>query len=194
MTPHRPGMTLLELVVVLAIGGMVLAVGYATFASTIDRRAQAARATADGARIAGVRRALASWLDGARPQLPQAGTTDPRSAGELRAITRASTPLGALQTTLRLYVDHKSIGRGDGLIAVLRPIAGMDSLRLVLDSSARALSVEYLVALGGRRTWLPPAEAEAGTPLAVRIRIESDDPVAAAAFALPIEAPTAHAR
>jgi prepilin-type N-terminal cleavage/methylation domain-containing protein len=191
MTARR-GMTLLELLVVLAIGGAVLAVGYATFATVIDRRDQAARVAAEEARVAGIRRTLVRWLDGARPQAPEGSIGGPSVTREVRVTTRASTPVGARQTSVRLFVEDRAAG--GGLVAILRATAGDDSLRLVLDPGARSMAVEYLVADGERRAWLSSEALQAATPVAVRLRIASDDPVAAAAFALPIEAPTAHAR
>jgi prepilin-type N-terminal cleavage/methylation domain-containing protein len=189
MNWRRSGMTLLELVVVLTIAGSVLAVGYSTFARAIDGRAQAARAARHAAEIVGVRRALTTWLDGARPHAPQPGTTDPAAARELRVITRSRTPLRGLQTVVRLFVDDER----RGLVAVFRPSAGVDSLRILLDPSARAMSVEYLVMSNARHTWIPSDELLGASPLAMRLRIDSDDPVAATAFALPIEVPLARA-
>jgi hypothetical protein len=189
----RAGLTLIELTVGIVVTGLVIMAGYAAFSSVIDGRADGARAAAQTSQIAGVRRTLLRWLDGATAQIPQ-DLSDPQTLRQVQVITRAETPMHSAQTTVRLFIDDGSTGMGRGLSAIMRPDAGNDSLYVALDPWARAMQVQYLVNGDGLLQWVTIDGVGQMTPLAVRLQVASDDPTMALAFAQPIEAPLLAAR
>jgi len=182
-------MTLLELTVGLTVTGLIIAAGYAAFGTVIDRREQTTRAMAETARAAGVRRTLLRWIDGAQPVIAQ-GVSDPSLISQLNLRTHAETPMHAPVTQVRLFVDDGSSGYGRGLIAMLHPDVGTDSLWVTIDPDVTGLAVDYLVMSGGTATWETVDAVGSLQPAAIRIRLTSNVPELASAFALPIEAPT----
>jgi len=195
----RAGMTLIELTVGIVVAGLVVGAGYAAFASAIDNRARAARAAQESARSVGIRRTLTQWLEGALPLLPTSSNTDPDAVSQLNVITRAPTPMGTPSSGIRLLIDNGSSGAGRGLVAMLRPDVGNDSMRVMLDPFARSMSIEYLVTGNGARHWRTQAYLVANSatggsggeelPIAIRLQIASDDSVVNAALAEPIVIP-----
>jgi len=186
-------MTLLELTVGLVVTGLVIAAGYAAFTTIIDRREGAAVANAESAHAALLRGELMRWLDGATPSIPQS-ITDPQVTQELNLITRAETPMHTPTTGVRLFVDDGSDGYGTGLVAVLKPDVGTDSMRVLIDPDIRAMAVQYLVRVDGTPQWLSTESVQSQTPLAIRLSLAAYTPQLAAALAMPIEAPTGASR
>jgi type II secretory pathway pseudopilin PulG len=188
-------MTLLELVVALVVTGLVISFGYAAFATVIDRREHANLAAHETARAAGLRRTLLQWMDGSVQQVATGGDTDPNAMNQLRFMTRTKTPMRSPVTGVRLFVNDGSDGFPPGLVAILRPDVGEDSLRVMLDPTARSMSIQYQVVTGGVRQWRTPETLVASeSPLLTRLQVVSNAPDVAAAYALPIDAPTSLAR
>jgi len=187
-------MTLIELTVALVVAGMVVSFGYAAFATVIDRREQTERAAVVNARGIGVRRMLLRWLDGATPEISTGGT-DPDAYNQLRFTTRAATPMHSAETGVTLFIDDGRDGLPPGLVAILQPDVGNDSLRVLIDSTARDMSIEYLTQTSGVRQWRTPETiAESERPLVTRLTITSTSPDMASAYAMPIDAPTSISR
>lgn len=192
----RPGMTLLELTVALVVAGVVVAFGYAAFATAIDRRDRAAQASREIALATGVRRTLLRWMDGARPLIADASNADPSAFGELRFATVAPTPMRVPVTLVRLYVDDGRDGFAPGLVAILRSYSGQqqtDSMRVMLDSTVRQMQIEYLVGNdAAARQWETADNLEqSAQPVMTRLWLASGDPITGPSYTLPIDAPTA---
>jgi prepilin-type N-terminal cleavage/methylation domain-containing protein len=189
----RSGMTLIELVVGLVVTGFIVAAGYAAFATVIDRRENAAQAAFETARASGTRRTLLRWLDGATVQVPE-DFSDASIIDQLTVITRSATPMQSPQTSVRLFVDDGRSGFGRGLIAMLRPSVGNDSLPVTLDPDARDMRVQYLATIDGIRQWTTVDGLGQNQPVAVRLYIDSDAREMAVEFARPVEVPLVRAR
>lgn len=183
-------MTLLELTVGLVVTGLIVAAGYAAFGTVIDRREQTTRVMAETARAAGVRRTILRWIDGAVPQVATT-VTDPSTIAQLQFNTYAETPIQSPVTTVRLFVSNGSDGLGRGLIAMLHPSTGVDSLRVTIDPDVNGMLVQYLIASAGTPMWVTADAVGNTTPAAIRVQLSATDPQLASALALPIEAATA---
>ncbi|GJG85042.1 hypothetical protein tb265_02230 [Gemmatimonadetes bacterium T265] len=200
---RRPGMTLMELMVALAITGMMTAAGYGAFASLIDHRRALGEATARLERAAALREQLDGWLASGEVQLQQGGgpTRAARTAGtpvapntsaaagatantaaaavgpdaDLTLTTTAPTPSLAPSTRLRLYVDGGANTPERGLCVEYQAGPQAPLARRELDSTVTAMTVEFLD--GTTHRWVRPSEgATSSRPLAVRVTLSSADP------------------
>ena len=178
----RTGMTLIELLVGMLVTALALTAGYAAFTFIIDRRAQLQHTVDPTVRAAALHRTLGAWLHDASFQIPTTVppstnvSLDPNSAQDvLRFTTTAATPLRTDTTTVAISVNTDALVRPRGLIALLTPSVGADSLRMALDSTVTGLRVEYLVNRGGHAEWF-------GTSDYVSLR--SHDPAGVARGAL----------
>ena len=177
MTP-RHGMTLLELIVGLAITALVSTAGYAAFASILDRR-RAALAHADAISAdAATRRAVVSWIDGARLTVqdtpPFSGidrTTDKLPDDEISFLTTAVTPLGEGDVVVRLYVDRDERTAERGVVAEFTEWRRDRRVVIELDSAATGLDVQYQGGgmMSGR--WIPSWISSSLLPAGVRLTI-----------------------
>lgn len=159
----RPGMTLLELVIALAVAAMAMAAGYSALASMVDHRARVAHATDAVIRGAAERWMLESWLTGAR-LTPEGSiafrgldgeTLDHLSDDELTFLTTAPTPLGASETVVHLVVERDSVPSRRGLIADLTEWNGLGARRVIIDSAVAGLSLRYITGVLGQRQAVP---------------------------------------
>ena len=198
MTARR-GMTLLELVIGLTVGGAALALGGATFATLLDRR-DALLADADtDARALTSRRALEAWLAEAR-----AGTgSDDGLVGRTATLRAADGALAddvaSFTTTadgdlrrIRLFVD-RSAGHSDLVAEMVRRDG--DSSRTVLARDVAGLEVKYLTSAFGRREWRRTWDGGALMPGAVGLRLQAREGYALPpALQLPITIPLPNGR
>lgn len=183
-------MTLVELMVGLALTGLMAAAGYGAFAGVLDARARARADAAGAERAAALRETVAGWLasgtvllvQGPRPgapsaraagAVPNAGANGGSDGDDLTLSTAAPTPAETPLATIRLFVadDAPLAGRTPpvrGLAVEYRPRVS-DSLRVrELAPEVRALRVEYLD--GRTRRWVRAAAAEStAVPVAVRL-------------------------
>lgn len=177
MTP-RHGMTLLELIVGLAITALVSTAGYAAFASILDRR-RAALAHADAISAdAATRRAVVSWIDGARLTVqdtpPFSGidrTTDKLPDDEISFLTTAVTPLGEGDVVVRLYVDRDERTAERGVVAEFTEWRRDRRVVIELDSAATGLDVQYQGGGMMSGSWIPSWISSSLLPAGVRLTI-----------------------
>jgi prepilin-type N-terminal cleavage/methylation domain-containing protein len=159
----RAGMTLVELLVGLAITGMVTAIAYAAFGTLADHHRRADVAAQAALRESAVRHTLLAWLAGARltveedgPQFRALdGAHEGRPDDELSFLTTARTPLGDAETIVRLFVDRDDRTPERGLVAELSEWRGTRVELVELEPRATGLDARYVSGALGQRQWLP---------------------------------------
>jgi prepilin-type N-terminal cleavage/methylation domain-containing protein len=187
-TGVRSGMSLVELVVGLAITGLMLAAGYAAFGSILDHRERATESTLRLAREAAVRQTIVGWLAGARVTGEAAGPGFSGIDGlhgnvpdaELRILTAGATPSGSGAIVVRLFIERDDASSQRGLVAEVSAWAGEWSERIELERRAVGLEIRYLSSAAGPRQWLPSWISSSVLPAGVELRL-----VAATADTLP---------
>lgn len=181
-------MTLMELVVTIAITGMMAVAGAATFASIIDHRKVIREAAVETEKAAALREMIRTWITAGNIQIQLGGgprgmrTTARRSASpgvaagvtaaavtgdELTFTTTAMTPTPANSTRIRLFVDGDENTPEHGLTIEYQGSANSPLERRMLDSTIGAMLVEYLDARTGR--WFAASQAATVQPFAVRM-------------------------
>jgi type II secretory pathway pseudopilin PulG len=188
-------MTLMELVIGLAITGMMAAAGAGAFSSIIDHRRVIREASASMERAAALREMIHSWLVVGNVQIQQGG--GPR--GFLRGVVSAARPstgsgnnvaaVSAAQAVgdevsftttalnpsllaavrIRLYIDGDENTPEKGLTIEYQPNLQMPLVRKMLDSTIDTLKVEFLDTRTGR--WFRSSEAATIRPRAVRLTL-----------------------
>lgn len=178
---NRSGLTLVELVVALVVTGAALSAGYGAFSSIVDNRTRVAEASDEVSRTSAIRTAMISWLEGARVTVEQGG---PQFRGldgvyqhldddELWFLTTSDTPLGRGESIVRLYVDRDHDTPEEGLTAVIAEWRGVNSMRIMIDSTVQSLDVRYSSGLLGERQWLPSWISTTVLPKAVELTLRS---------------------
>ena len=207
----RSGLTLMELVIALAITGMMAAAGAAAFTSVIDHRQVLREASVSTERAAALRETIESWVGPGNILVPQGGgprgltrATSGRTAGaagsngmnaaavsaaqaagdEIRFTTSALNPSMLPDVRIRLYVDADNNTPEKGLAIEYQSNAQMPLVRRMLDSTIDSLTVEFL----DRRTnqWIGAQQAATISTRAVRLRLHSSDSAASPILGLPI--------
>lgn len=197
----RSGMTLMELVIGLAITGMMAATGAATFGSLIDHRREIREASISTERGAALREMIRSWIDAGTVQIqlgggprgltrgaPTSASPSSTSNGMNAAATSAAQASGdeisftttALNPSLlpnvriRLYIDADNNTPEKGLTIEYQPNAQMPLVRRELDSTIDTLTVEFLDTRTNQ--WFDATQAATITPRAVRLTLHSSQP------------------
>lgn len=178
----RSGMTLIELLVGLAITGMILAAGYGAFAAAVDHRHRAAGAAEDVVRAAAIRATLVSWLAGARLTADEGGpefrgidgVQGSHDDDDLSFLTTAPTSLGPAHTLVRLYIDRDNDTPERGLTAEMVEWRGTRAERVELIPQATALDIRYLSSVPGDRYWAPSWISRTVLPAGVEVSIRAD--------------------
>ena len=194
----RRGMTLMELVIGLAITGMMAAAGAGAFASLIDHRRGIREASASTERAAALREMIHSWLVAGTVQIQQgggprgltrgiAGGAGAQSRGgnnsnniaavsaaqaigdEVSFTTTALNPSLLAAVRIRLYIDGDNNTPEKGLTIEYQPNLQMPLVRKMLDSTIDTLKVEFLDTRTGR--WFRSTEAATIRPRAVRLTL-----------------------
>lgn len=191
-------MTLMELMVAVAITGMMTAAGYGAFASIIDHRRALRDATVHLERAAALRETIDGWLATGRivqqiggvpggrgggglsstgtSAAPMRGATAMSSAvsagqdEELTFTTTALTPALAPNTRVRLYIDADDNTPERGLAIEYQSGQLATLHRIELDSAVREMTVEFLD--NGTQRWYRPSQ-DAGRASAVRVTLGS---------------------
>ncbi len=195
----RRGLTLLELVVALAVGGAALAAGGAAFSALIDRRT-ALLADADVVeRSLTVRRMLVAWISEAR-----AGTASGEGLVGVRGTLRV--PSGELGDDLlefvtmadgvpqrvRLSVDRT--GMRSSLTAELTAADGATA-RFVLAPDVAGFEASFATSAFGRQEWRRDWPSGALLPTAVVLRLRAHDGTALPSpLRMPITIPLANSQ
>lgn len=200
MRARRPrrGMTLMELVIGLAITGMMATAGAAAFGSIIDHRKVVRDASIDTERAAALRETIRDWVAGgniyfqagggprglnrgARAQsAPASGNSianvsAAQAAGdELSFTTSALNPSLLGTVRMRLYVDADANTPEKGLTVEYQPNARLPLVRRMLDSTIDTLIVEIRDYRTGK--WFPSSQVSTISPMDVRITLRSSYP------------------
>jgi hypothetical protein len=175
-------MTLIELVVALAITGMAVTIGAATFGTLADRQAISSRRADDVVLSAGARSTLDGWLSNSRLMIDESAIVFRGLHGikrgldaadladdELTFFTSARTPLGNHGTIVRLHVERADSVGPHGLIADLVEWQGGGTQRIVLDTAVRALTLTYLASTMPEPQWTSSWISSTILPAAVRV-------------------------
>lgn len=202
---RRRGTTLLELVVALAVTGVVALVGAQTFETLIDRREQVVHASEaterESARralvrewvlngiidppivMAALRRAIANQAARSRTPLGVNQRLAQSVTDEFIVTTSAATPLGHRDVQVRLYIDVDPDTPERGLSAEYRAFAFAPAVRQELDADVDTLRVEWLDAT--TRRWRPASQVLTARVQAVRLAF-GDTPGAPRLRTLPL--------
>jgi prepilin-type N-terminal cleavage/methylation domain-containing protein len=183
----RAGMTLMELVVAIAITGMMAVAGAATFSTIIDHRRVIRESTVSTERAAALREMIRSWITAGTIQIQQGGgprglassariaarpgiatgvTAAASTGDELTLNTTALTPTAAASTRIRLFVDGDDNTPEHGLTMEYQGSNASPLERRMLDSTIGLMTVEYLDNRTGR--WYAAMQAATIQPIAVR--------------------------
>jgi prepilin-type N-terminal cleavage/methylation domain-containing protein len=184
----RRGMTLMELVVAIALTGMMAAAGAATFASIIDHRRVIRESTVATERAAAMREMIRTWIVSSSLQIQQGGgprgMTSARAGrggvtsatggvipatqtgDELTFTTSAMTPTPSSNTRVRLFVDGDPNTPETGLAIEYQGSNAAPIQRMQLDPAIGAMFVEYLDNRTGR--WYPALQVATIQPIAMR--------------------------
>jgi type II secretory pathway pseudopilin PulG len=206
----RTGMTLMELVIGLAITGMMAVAGAGAFESIIDHRAQIRDAARTTERAEAFRDMLKSWIYAGTIQLqrgggprgsmftsrtvvrpasggmnnPSASTAAQAAGDELAFTTTALNPALLGNVRIRMYVDADNNTRETGLTIEYQPNTQLPIVRRMLDSTIDSLRVEYLDSRTGK--WFPSTETATIAPIAVRLTLHSTDSTASPLLRVPM--------
>jgi prepilin-type N-terminal cleavage/methylation domain-containing protein len=185
MTARR-GMTLMELVIGLAITGIMAVIGASAFGSVIDHRKTLETASISLERSSALRDMIQSWLYAGTIQIQRGGVPrglnaasgavmrSPVLAGngmlnnasvsaaqaagdEISFTTTAANPAGLGSIRIRMYIDADANTPETGLTIEYQPNAQQPLVRRMLDSTIDTLKVEYLDARTSR--WFRASEA-----------------------------------
>jgi hypothetical protein len=193
-------MTLMELVIGLAITGMMATAGAAAFGAIIDHRREIRTSTVSTERAAALREMLRSWIYAGSIQIQQGGgprgltrgaAAPSASAGasslggmsaaavsaaqasgdEITFTTTALNPSLLPNVRIRLYIDADPNTPEKGLTIEYQPNLQMPIVRKMLDSTIDTLHVDFL----DNRTnkWIESTQAATITPRAVRLTLNS---------------------
>ncbi len=196
MMHARRGMTLMELVIGLAITGMMAAAGAAAFGSIIDHRQIIRDASVSTERAAALREMLHGWIDAGQVQIqlgggprglsragrgaaaPSTGGTNvaavsaaQASGDELTFTTSALNPSLLADVRIRLYVDADNNTSETGLCIEYQPNVQTPLVRRMLDSTIDSLKVEFLDTRTNR--WFAASQVSTVVPKAVRVTLGS---------------------
>lgn len=183
----RRGMTLMELVVAIALTGMMAAAGAATFSSIIDHRRVIRESTVDTERAAALREMIRTWIAASSILIQQGGgprglasrarissrpgatsgvTAAATMGDEITFTTSAMTPTPSPNTRVRLFVDGDPNTVEQGLAIEYQGSNAAPLERRQLDSTIAVMTVEYLDNRTGR--WYASAQAATIQPIAMR--------------------------
>lgn len=212
MKRRRSGMTLMELVIGLAITGMMAAVGAGAFSSIVDHRKSIAEASVTTERAGALREMIKSWVYAGTIQLQRGGGPRglTRAGGGLAAANAGSGRMNSIASVsaaqaagdelifqtnalnpsllgnvrIRMYVDADMNTPESGLTIEYQPNAQLPLVRRMLDSTIDSLKVEYLDNRTNR--WYPATETAAIQPKAARVSFHSTDSLASPLVQVPM--------
>ena len=198
MTARR-GMTLMELVIGLAITGMMAAAGAGAFSSIIAHRRIIRDASVDTERAGAFREMIETWINAGTVQIQRGGgprgltrgvggglptgggrgglTSNTAAVSAATAIgdeitftTTALNPAFTANVRIRLYIDGDDNTPEKGLTMEYQPNLQQPLVRRMLDSTIDTLKVEFLDPRTDR--WVRASEAATiATQTAVRMTL-----------------------
>lgn len=187
----------MELVIGLAITGMMATTGAVAFGSIIDHRRTIREASVETERAAALREMLHGWINAGSVQIQQGGGPRGLNRGGAAPTSAASTTgnsvasVSAAQASgdevtfttselnpsllpnvrIRLYVDADNNTPEKGLTIEYQPNSQMPLVRKMLDSTIDTLRVEFLDQRTNR--WIESSQAATITPTALRLTLLS---------------------
>jgi hypothetical protein len=194
-------MTLMELVIGLAITGMMATAGAVAFGSIIDHRRVIHTATVETERAAAMREMIRGWINAGSIQIQQGGgprglnrgvgpaaanpaqrlgggmntvaavSAAAASGDELTFTTSEINPSLQANARIRLYVDADDNTPEHGLTIEYQPNARMPLVRKMIDSTIDTLHVEYLDQRTSR--WIGVSQGATIQPRAARVAFAS---------------------
>ncbi len=174
------GFTLLELVVALAITGMLAAAGAGAFNAVVDMRTRAREMSAISNAAAANRGLIAAWLSSGRVNLAVSSAPSMATMNfnddddQVIIIATASTPLNYGEVAIRLFIDRDDYTPERGLVAEMQEVGGIRTSRVQLDSVVTGLLAEALDNTTG--LWVPRRNSAVRAPRAVRITFSATEP------------------
>lgn len=214
----RRGMTLMELVIGLAITGMMATAGAAAFTSIVDHRETVRKANAATERAAALREMIRLWIMNGNVRIDIGGgprgltraaqatrvtmrtgntvvdlTPAKNSGDQVTIVTSAINPSLMPNMAIRLYIDVDDNTPEKGLTMEYQPNPQSSLTRRMLDSTINALTLEYLD--GRTQRWTESSQAATlGSVRATRISFTSSDTtVATRLLSIPITIATSAA-
>jgi len=203
MTARR-GMTLMELIVALALTGLMAAMGVATFGSIIDHRRVIVASTSDTERAAALRDQVRTWLLAGTVQIQTGGV--PRGGGRATTVTTPTVAGGRSATTASgTAAVSAAVSSGDELTFTTTAPNPADApsvrMRLFIDADDNTpesgLTLEFQASTSlplqrielersigaltveflDQRTnqWIASSQAAAITPIALRLSLHGYD-------------------
>lgn len=179
---RRSGFTLIEVLVGVAVGGVVVTAGFAALTTVRDRSAHAHAATVAALEGATARATLVEWLGTAQLQSTELGGRFEGLDAEEHALEwdeisfpmRAQSPLRTPVTQVRLLIDVDPETPETGLVADLAGLQGELPVRVSLVPRATGMLIRYLPDVDGPVEW---AESWVGGPLPRAVELTLlDDP------------------
>jgi hypothetical protein len=201
----------MELVIALAITGLMAAAGTSAFGSIVDHRRTVRDASTATERASALREMLISWITagtiriqvgglpsgvsrGAATRAPTTAsvggssiasvTAAQGSADELSFTTQAVNPSFTGNVLIRLYVDGDANTPEKGLSIEYQPDLTKPLVRKMLDSTVDSLRVEFLDQTTNR--WIEASQAATITPKAVRVTLLSSNPSSSRILSVPM--------
>ena len=199
MMRARRGMTLMELVIGLAITGMMATAGAAAFGSIIDHRRVVRTASVSTERAAALRDMLRGWINAGAIQIQQGGGPRGltrgapvnagrggagarheqhrhrvRGAGERRRDhfhDAALNPSLLPNVRIRLYIDGDANTPEKGLTIEYQP--NLQSRSFARCSTRRSIHCAWSFSTARTRRWFGASQAATITPRAVRLTLLS---------------------
>ncbi len=199
----RGGFTLIEVVVGLAVGAIVLLIGFTALATVQDRSDHIATSGNRALEGAASRAAIIEWLSAAGLRSSELSIefsgSDARELGlpadELTFPTRAATPQRVPVTGVRLFIDADPLTRERGLVAHFTGTLGGPTTTMELAPQATNLFIRYLPVSDVDVEWQEGWTAQGQLPRAVEI-VLADNPIdpLPALLKMPIRVPLATLR
>lgn len=183
-TPReRAGFTLIEVVVGLAVGGIVMLIGFGALSTVQDRSEHVATSGDRAVEGAAARAAIVDWLSSAMLQSSELSIgfagSDAREldlpADEMTFPTRAQTPRRAPVTGVRLFIDVDPLTRERGLVAEFTGMLGETPSAMEIAPEATNLLIRYLPMSDTDIEWTESWTAQGELPRAVEITL-TDNP------------------
>ena len=173
------GFTIIELVVALAVSGIVVVSAHEALVTVADARARAEETRVRVTRAAGARALLTTWLRAAVVDSAESafGETVTRGGGErTESLTFRVSHGGSLypgSRLIRLWVDPGSTGGSRGLLAEVSPRSGAwngpDTLSL--EPQAGSMRVRYWGSVEGADRWIDAWPSEGALPRVVEVQL-----------------------
>lgn len=178
-TRPTAGFTLIEVVVGLAVGGIVMLIGFGALNTVQDRSEHVASSGDRAVEGAAARAAIVNWVSSAMLQSSELSIgfagSDARELGlpadELTFPTRAETPRRAPVTGIRLFIDFDPLTRERGLVAEFTGMLGETPTPMEIAPEATNLLIRYLPVSDTDVEWTESWSAQGQLPRAVEITL-----------------------